>query len=202
MVRGLDYLAEQSIRLRRTKWADPQPLADELWVILSRLEDSTQGASQVLSPVDGSVIDLPAGSTLNISPFDFLFPEILPTVVTTSVPGTKTTVTTFYVRGTIPGKVISGSGSSYQVQIYPHGPNGPDSQVVTVVPLDIAQEITALRGLNPGWEPLLIDSWFLVYRTVQLEVSRIETIDELDEVSSVVTSTVVLNTEHFMQLKV
>ncbi len=201
--KGVGYLADQSIRLRRTKWPDAAMLADELFTIFSKLSEETTGNIQVESSISGGVTDIEAGKTLSIPPFDLLFPEIIPDEVVTPSADTVTTVTKFWQRATIPGKIISGSVDSYVVRIYPNGPNGPDSREVICTPLNIPQGVSilqALRGINPDWSILLIGTWTMVFRVVQLEVTRVETNDEDGDTVSINTKVRAISVEHFLQV--
>lgn len=75
MPRGLDYLRDQAIRLRRTKWPNAPMLGDELYLILQGIDPPITDVAttdELGNPITVPFLDLPE---LDLTPFDLDFPE-------------------------------------------------------------------------------------------------------------------------------
>jgi hypothetical protein len=124
-VRGIDWLREQAIRMRRTKWPNAVMLADELWLMLRGL-DSGEADSATIRTTIGDDIQID-GEDINIPPFDPVFPDIVfpdePSVDEDPDTGETTVVQDQYVieRTVVPGQVTGGGSPLFPMTIYPMG---------------------------------------------------------------------------------
>jgi hypothetical protein len=154
-------LRDQAIRLRRTKWKDPQKLAEELFLILSQDSDPTTGPVSIDNgdgvPISIRNPGLVLGPTGNFRMPDMFLPvsspnpnEIgeggggLPKPLPPDKPDdrnpqrkTRERTETQYARIAMSGQIISGKGNSYKVRVFPNGTAGK-SQEVIVKQLQIA----------------------------------------------------------------
>lgn len=206
------WLHDQAVRMRRTKWSDPNVLADELFLILSRAPDNTTGPITA-TPSDNSFppIEIPPVEDLNIPPLDLGFldiPESNPQQTTTESPNqpeggrSLVNIQTTFKRETVPGTIVSGSGDSYSVQIYPQG-LGSDyfSQTLGSRNANVIQAkkiVTVRQPESVAGAVIPVGTWVLVWRFV--EVAIIETI-QLNSTGGIIsknTNVVESATEHLM----
>jgi len=178
-----NFLREQAIRLRRTKWKDKVDfLSEELFQILSSIPDTSPGQITIDQGDGSPPLTLPPSFT--DSPWGgFVLPDLdLPSYDSNPVGVDRTDLpdpenglgnspnrylkTTKYVQRTrvvCPGVVVSGTGDTYRVRLYPNGLNdassGGSTLTETVKQLQIATAETIPAG-----------TWALVWRYTESEV--------------------------------
>jgi len=124
----INWLRQQAIRMRRTKWPNAWMLADELWLILSSLEPVTTGKITVNPTQDAEDnYTLPPINDIYIPPLDLDYPNggtYQPVNEQTDTGGQfqNTATTTFWHRSTMPA-IVTGEASGYMfpVTVYPNG---------------------------------------------------------------------------------
>lgn len=129
-------LADDAIRMRRTKWGNRADLlAEELFVIFSQDKDADASPITLNFPDGAAPVELPPGSSLD--PLgDLIFPGLnFPGLETPEQPQpseeqngsifTRTKRTVSHSRLTVPGIVTeAGTGGSHLVSCFPFGVNG------------------------------------------------------------------------------
>lgn len=218
------FFQDQAIRLRRTKWANPVMLAEELYSMFTGVQDdeSTGNFQYVPNDGDDSPIEFPGFDNLYIPPLDLSFAEFpsfnsLPEVeqndtgsgaddgtggddAQASGNTTRRTFRTFWNRTVIPGVVVSGSGEDYIVTIYPNGNEAADPDDTTVQ----ESKSVSVKQLQIDPEATIPAGAFaFVFRAVKLRQEIIEVIE--DGTARVVSRQTALYQEeirHFMQVPV
>lgn len=185
-----NFLREQAVRLRRTKWKDKVDLlADEIFQILSSVPDTSPGQVTIDQGDGLPPITLPPNFT--DSPFgDFVLPDLdLPSydsnpvgVERTAIPDplngldnqpTRYLKTTKYIQRTrvvCPGVVVSGSGDTYRVRLYPNGLNDGSSGGSTLT-------VTAKQLQIASTEAIPAGTWALVWRYTESEVELAQIVE-------------------------
>ena len=205
--RTFNFLRNQSIRLRRTHWEEPNLLAEEIWSFLSRVRDPTTGR---VSPDAGDGIDIDPIDPfppINIPPFDQDFPQLPqnPPATETSGPGEggggggpgeslrrEVTTQITYRRTVVPGVVQSGSGSSYQVELSPNGNLSSDKLSVSCRQRQIDPNATIPAGTEAD-----------VLKISKIEVKTTELVGDITgEVFSISTEYKVVGEDYSMQVPV
>lgn len=144
----MGILADQAFRLLREEWQNPLDLAQEIYLIL-RNKDPLQidGPVQITNPTDLPAVSIantgqdgkadifnitrPADPNLT---FNDLFPGVAsPTSSAPATPG----------GGGTPGKIVSGSGANYKVQLYPDGVTPKSTVDAVQLQIDPAEKIPA-----------------------------------------------------------
>lgn len=118
---GLRWLGEQAAaRWRRKDWTGGiQEFADELWTVMSRLQDIEPQVIEQQLP-DGTTVDISDGGIDQ----DFSTPPITPPDDDQTDPsGSSTVVSTSVSRSTIPARINSHMGAAEGT----HGPEGGDA---------------------------------------------------------------------------
>ena len=182
------WFRDQSIRMRRTKWPSAHMLSDELFLIMSLVPDQTTGPLEA-QPFGLNLppIPFPSFNDLNIPPLDlsFLeFPELQRQPFTNEQPGrgdsggrhiTNTRQTT--KRETVPGTIVSGSGDSYSVRVYPNGLNTLGGNYLNdglenrdVDNITTSGVITAKHPQMDAQAIIPSGTWVWVWRLVQIEI--------------------------------
>lgn len=165
----MGFMRDQAPRLIREKWADPNELAEEIYAIWTSDKGVTlDGPVTINNTTGGSSLTINQGSVgdtaieINNNPADIDLGDVGDVVIednsTTIIDGGGGVE--FFDDppdepeepqegegesqggggGGTPGKVISGSGQTYQVTLYPSGPAGAAGQTVSVTQLDIASD--------------------------------------------------------------
>lgn len=182
------WLRDQAIRMRRTKWPDAHLLGDELFLIFSRAPQTTTGPiTAKTSNPNFTPIQFESLDDLNIEPLDLAFldvPDLQLEPATTSLPGTLdnggtqlTNTRTTVRREVIPGVVLSGSGDSYSVEVYPKGLSSylnDDIDDRDTDNIDTKVTVTAKHPQMAVTSVIPVGTWVWVWRVVTIEI--IETV--------------------------
>lgn len=131
-----EYLRDQSIRLRRTKFGD-SILSDELYTILSNITVETTGPITITTPDSpDDPVQQPSVDDLNIPPFDLDLPDNgINEPEVEAEPGFTRTTQLFWHRAVFPGQVLGQSeGAAYSVRIHVNGNLISDAEDLAFAP--------------------------------------------------------------------
>lgn len=159
-------------------------LTDELFLIFALAPDTTTGpVSAQPADINFPAIEFPSFDDLNIPPLDlsFLeFPDLQAQPTTAELPGLGdaggrhiTTTSQFTQRETVPGRILSGSGDTYSIEVYPNGLDDYlDADLVDRDPDNIRTRGT-ITAKHPQMDPQNIipaGTWVWVWRLVKVEI--------------------------------
>lgn len=164
-------LVDQAVRLLRTHWRNPTTLAQELYAMFTAPDAASQDAPMTIANPSGQAPYLqlpnytPGNSLINITgkggaPIGDISLQgdnlVFQPAGTGNLPAPSgtvpykpgTTVPTIIGGGSavVAGQVISGSGASYVVGLYPQGPSGQQSKQVNATQLQIDPGATIPPG--------------------------------------------------------
>jgi hypothetical protein len=204
-------LADQAIRLKRTRWKDPQILAEELFLILLQDQANDPGPTNITFPDDSNT---QAPFEIIPDPLDgFLLPDLElplpnpnPAELEQDAPeevdqaGTRrrkrTKTITQVLRTVMPGVVTDGSGDTYACTLYPNGPDEDGVAVTGVKQLQIDSGETIPTG-----------TWGMVFRFTRYKIITTEVVElgagtQVERVISKTTRVKVVKRSHCMQIPV
>jgi hypothetical protein len=190
---ALSALQEQAIRLMRTKWEDPNLLAQELFLILSQASDPLATGPVTTTP-DGAQTSTqwPSLPAVNFDLPNMDFPELpadIPSFDDTPAPDTpgglrtkKTTIPSDR-RVVVPAQVTGGSGNQYTVSLYPNGSRAtdPSGNVLTVTAQARCDQIDPSETIPAG-------TWVWCYRYTRVNAITTQQLAQLPSGPWVVVS--------------
>lgn len=173
--------------MRRTKWTDPVMLSDELFLVFSRVPETSTGPITAASSNPAiSPTTFPPTDDLNIEPLDLAFldfPDLQQEPVTTESPelpnGGRQIVNTRQAtkREVVPGTILSGSGDTYSVEIYPNGLDNyllEDADDRDTGDIDTKGTITVKHPQMASSSSIPAGTWVWIWRLAQITI--VETI--------------------------
>jgi len=160
-------------------------LTDEIFLLLAHVPDTSTGpvSVQPFDPINFPAITFPSLDDLNLTPLELVFaefPEFQTQPVTDELPGTGdaggrhiTTTSQFTQRETVPGRILSGAGDTYSIEVYP---NGLDDYLADDL-IDRDPDNIRTKGIitakHPQMDPQAVipaNTWVWVWRLVKVEI--------------------------------
>lgn len=160
-------------------------LNDEIFLMLAHAPDTTTGpvSAQPFNATEFPAIEFPSFDDLNLPPLDlsFLeFPDLNQEPETDELPGLGdaggrhiTTITRHTTRETVPGTILSGSGDTYSVEIYPNGLNDYLNDDLDERDPNRIKTKGTITAKHPQMDPesvIPVGTWVWVWRLVQVEI--------------------------------
>lgn len=194
-------LREQAIRFRRTSWGGgwSQALATEIYLALLQAEDVQPGQNITVNLGEDGTFRLPRGGgdlDLGLTLPELEFPPFTDNPGGDELDdqddnrpdeGTRTRTERRTVRGVYPGMILSGTGNTYTVRLYPNSSQGSAPAVDSSGVSDAVAELLAegdggitVEGVKQlqiaEGETIPPGTWAMVFRVTNFAIKTTETV--------------------------